>query len=58
MQFEYLVCQTQYSRVTFVNGDWQGRAVWRLDPAIRRRRSIHVRKSGIISLKPAARVGN
>jgi hypothetical protein len=24
MQFEYLVCQTQYSRVTFVNGDWQG----------------------------------
>jgi hypothetical protein len=24
MQFEYLVCQTQYSRVTFVNGEWQG----------------------------------
>jgi hypothetical protein len=24
MQFEYLVCQTQYSRVTFVNGAWQG----------------------------------
>jgi hypothetical protein len=23
--FEYLVCQTQYSRVTFVNGAWQGR---------------------------------
>jgi hypothetical protein len=25
MQFEYLVCQTQFSRVTFVNGAWQGR---------------------------------
>jgi hypothetical protein len=24
MQFEYLVCQTQSSRVTFVNGEWQG----------------------------------
>ena len=24
MQFEYLVCQTQYSRVTFANGKWQG----------------------------------
>ncbi len=24
MQFEYLVCQTQYSRVTFANGEWQG----------------------------------
>jgi hypothetical protein len=24
MQFEYLVCQTQFSRVTFVNGEWQG----------------------------------
>jgi hypothetical protein len=24
MQFEYLVCQTQYSRVTFVNGEWHG----------------------------------
>lgn len=24
MYFEYLVCQTQYSRVTFVNGLWQG----------------------------------
>jgi hypothetical protein len=24
MQFEYLVCQVQYSRVTFVNGEWQG----------------------------------
>jgi hypothetical protein len=24
MQFEYLVCQTQYSRVTFVNGEWLG----------------------------------
>jgi hypothetical protein len=24
MQFEYLVCQTQYSRVTFANGQWQG----------------------------------
>lgn len=22
--FEYLVCQTQYSRVTFANGVWQG----------------------------------
>lgn len=22
--FEYLVCQTQYSRITFVNGGWQG----------------------------------
>src|SRR6266540_7009078 len=25
MEFEYLICQTQYSRVTFVNGSWQGR---------------------------------
>jgi len=25
MTLEYLVCQTQYSRVTFVNGAWQGR---------------------------------
>ena len=24
MQFEYLVCQTQFSRVTFANGEWQG----------------------------------
>ena len=24
MQFEYLVCQTQYSRITFANGEWQG----------------------------------
>ena len=24
MQFEYLVCQTQFSRVTFANGQWQG----------------------------------
>jgi len=24
MQFEYLVCQTQYGRVTFANGQWQG----------------------------------
>ena len=24
MQFEYLVCQIQYSRVTFANGEWQG----------------------------------
>ncbi|HEX3280360.1 MAG TPA: hypothetical protein VHR36_03940 [Pyrinomonadaceae bacterium] len=24
MQFEYLVCQTQYGRVTFANGEWQG----------------------------------
>jgi len=24
MQFEYLVCQTQFSRVTFANGKWQG----------------------------------
>jgi hypothetical protein len=24
MQFEYQVCQTQFSRVTFVNGEWQG----------------------------------
>ena len=24
MQFEYLVGQTQYSRVTFANGQWQG----------------------------------
>jgi hypothetical protein len=24
MEFEYLVCQTQFSRVTFVNGAWQG----------------------------------
>lgn len=24
MQFEYLVCQTQFGRVTFVNGQWQG----------------------------------
>lgn len=24
MQFEYQVCQTQSSRVTFVNGQWQG----------------------------------
>ena len=24
MEFEYLVCQTQFSRVTFVNGGWQG----------------------------------
>jgi len=22
--FEYRVCQVQYGRVTFVNGDWQG----------------------------------
>ena len=25
MTFEYLVSQTQYSKVTFVNGAWQGR---------------------------------
>jgi len=24
MTFEYLVCQTQYSRITFANGVWQG----------------------------------
>ncbi|HLN97275.1 MAG TPA: hypothetical protein VK208_02215 [Pyrinomonadaceae bacterium] len=24
MQFEYSVCQTQFSRVTFANGEWQG----------------------------------
>jgi len=24
MQFEYVVCQTQFSRVTFANGEWQG----------------------------------
>ena len=24
MQFEYLVCQTQFGRVTFANGEWQG----------------------------------
>ena len=24
MQFEYLVCQTQFGRVTFANGQWQG----------------------------------
>ena len=24
MQFEYLVWQTQFSRVTFANGEWQG----------------------------------
>jgi hypothetical protein len=24
VQFEYLLCQTQYSRVTFANGEWQG----------------------------------
>jgi len=24
MAFEYLVCQTQYGRVTFVNGSWEG----------------------------------
>ena len=24
MTFEYLVCQTQYSHVTFANGKWQG----------------------------------
>ena len=24
MQFEYFVCQTQFSRVTFANGEWQG----------------------------------
>ena len=24
MEFEYLACQTQFSRVTFVNGAWLG----------------------------------
>jgi len=24
MEFEYRVCQTQFGRVTFVNGRWQG----------------------------------
>jgi hypothetical protein len=24
MQFEYLVCQVQYGRITFTNGEWQG----------------------------------
>jgi hypothetical protein len=24
ISFEYLVCQVQHSRVTFVNGEWQG----------------------------------
>ena len=24
MEFEYVVCQTQFSRITFVNGAWQG----------------------------------
>ena len=24
MEFEYRVCQTQFGRVTFVNGAWQG----------------------------------
>jgi hypothetical protein len=23
-RFEYIVCQTQWGHVTFVNGDWQG----------------------------------
>ena len=24
MEFEYRVCQSQYGRVTFANGEWQG----------------------------------
>ncbi len=24
MNFEYLVCQMQFGKVTFVNGEWQG----------------------------------
>ena len=55
MQFEYLVCH-QYSRVTFANGKWQGSVA--LNSGDSQARSIHVRRFGIISLKPDARAGS
>ena len=31
VQYEYLLCQVQYSRVTYVNGTWQGNLPQEMD---------------------------
>jgi hypothetical protein len=55
-RFDYRICRVQSSRVTFVNGEWQGTRPMQAEHA-EESLHTHARWSGTICARPATTAG-